>query len=183
MSAELSSTHVEHGGIFKWVSLAFGESFGFAIWLQWINTLIWFPTVLSFLAGTLAYLVNPLLAHDKIYLILVICGTFWLLTLINLWGLKISGWVATVATIVGMYIPMFLVFALAVLWIILGKPLQLHLTMHNLLPSFSHSQSWIALTAIITSYLGMELATVHVKSTSDPQKCSQSHCLIRLFLF
>jgi len=171
VSAELSSTHLEHGGIYKWVSLAFGESFGFfAIWLQWINTMIWFPTVLSFLAGTLAYLVDPALAHNKLYLILVICGTFWLVTLINLWGLKTSGWVATVATIVGMYIPMFLVFALAMLWIILGKPLQLHLTVHNLLPSFSHSKSWIALTAIITSYLGMELATVHVKSTNNSQK-------------
>src|ERR1700760_1231064 len=50
VSAELSSTWTEKSGIYYWTKLAFGEKTGFvAIWLQWINTMVWFPTILSFL--------------------------------------------------------------------------------------------------------------------------------------
>src|ERR1700741_5350973 len=44
ISAELSSTwSEEEGGIYSWVKHAFGENIAFfTIWLQWINTLVWY---------------------------------------------------------------------------------------------------------------------------------------------
>src|SRR3990167_2950161 len=48
VSAELAS-NIKKGGIYQWTRQAFGEHIGFlAIWLQWINNVIWFPTILSF---------------------------------------------------------------------------------------------------------------------------------------
>jgi len=46
VSAELASnTDNNESGIYQWVRTAFGEHVGFlAIWLQWINNIIWFPT-------------------------------------------------------------------------------------------------------------------------------------------
>src|ERR1700733_814732 len=78
ISAELSSTwSEEEGGIFSWVKHAFGENIAFlTIWLQWINTIVWYPTILSFIAGTIAYLINPELAQNKYYLISVILIIF-----------------------------------------------------------------------------------------------------------
>src|SRR5438874_961927 len=58
VSAELASTHDEKSGIFHWVTDAFGEKAGFlAVWLQWITNLVWFPTILSFIAGVITYLI------------------------------------------------------------------------------------------------------------------------------
>lgn len=171
VSAELSSSRTREGGIYSWVRVGLGDKLGFlAIWLQWINTMVWYPSILSFIAGTLVYFLNPELAQNKLYLIAVILGTFWLMTFVNLKGLKTSARFATFTTILGLIIPMFLIIGLALLWIITGKPSHLHLTGHNMLPTFNHSQSWISLTAIMAAFLGMELATVHVRNVEHPQK-------------
>src|SRR5476651_2430217 len=63
VAAELSSASTDKSGIFHWVKAAFGEKAAFlAIWLQWITNLVWFPTILSFIAGLIAYLFDPNLA-------------------------------------------------------------------------------------------------------------------------
>ncbi|MDF2940140.1 MAG: gadC [Gammaproteobacteria bacterium] len=171
VSAELSSSFPEHGGIYQWVKLAFGEKIAFlSIWLQWINTMVWFPSILSFIAGTLAYLINPALADNKAYLISVILIVFWGLTLLNLKGLHVSAKFSKLCTIIGTLIPMGLIIILAVIWLFLGKPIQLHFTHENLLPNLHTSDNWVALIAIMTAFLGMELVTVHVKEVKDPHK-------------
>ncbi|MCH9755669.1 MAG: APC family permease [Gammaproteobacteria bacterium] len=172
ISAELASTWPEEeGGVYSWVKHAFGETMAFfTIWLQWINTLVWYPTILSFIAGTLAYLVNPELAHNKIYLISVILIVFWSLTLIGLKGLKASAAFASFCAIVGMIIPMGVIIVLAIIWLFQGHPLAIDLSPHNLIPHWGDTQSWASLTAIVTSFLGMELAAVHVRNVKNPQK-------------
>jgi len=171
VSAELASAWTSRGGVYHWVKLAFGEKLGFlAIWLQWINTMVWFPTILSFIASTAAYLINPELAQNKFYLVSVILITFWSLTIVNLKGIHISARVANVCALVGLVLPMILIVALAIIWIVSGKPLQIDLNINTLIPTFHHSENWISLTAIMAAFLGMELATVHVKDVNDPQK-------------
>jgi len=170
VSAELSTTWTKEGGIYHWVRKAFGEKVAFmAIWLQWVNTMVWYPTILSFIAGTAAFLINPALAENKIYLVSIILGVFWVLTIVNLKGLKTSARFASVCGVIGMIIPMILIIVLAVIWVFLGKPLQLHIDAHNIIPHFGHMNSWISLTAIMTAFLGMELATVHVRHIKDAQ--------------
>lgn len=171
VSAELASAWTSKGGIYNWVKLAFGEKLGFlAVWLQWINTMVWFPTILSFIAGTAAYLINPALAQNKIYLVSVILVTFWTLTFLNLKGLHVSAKFTSFCAIAGMLMPMALIIVLAIIWWISGKPLQIQFNAENILPSFGKSDNWVSLTAIMTSFLGLELATVHVKETHNPQK-------------
>jgi len=171
VSAAFASNSTEKSGIFYWVKQAFGEKWGFlAIWLQWINTMVWFPTILSFIAGTAAYLINPALVQNKLYLVIVITSVIWLLTLINLKGVQTSAKFAHFCALIGMVVPMLFIIALAVVWVILGKPMQVTFTHVDILPSLNHSENWISLTAIMTAFLGMELATVHVKEVNNPQK-------------
>lgn len=171
VSAELSSTwSEEQGGIYSWVQHAFGDYLAFfAIWLQWINTLVWYPTILSFIAGTIAYLINPELAHNKYYLIAVILIIFWSLTLIGTRGLHASAAFASFCAVAGMIIPMGFIIVLAVIWVIQGQPIAIDLSMKHLIPQWTDSQSWVSLTAIMTSFLGMELAAVHVRDVKNPQ--------------
>jgi glutamate:GABA antiporter len=171
VSAELSSHSPEKSGIFHWVHLAFGKKAGFlAIWLQWINTVAWLPTVLSFVAGTAAYFLHPALAQNKYYLVSVVLITFWSLTWLNLKGLHFSAKFSSICAVIGMIIPMILIVGLAAVWLFLGNPSQIHFTKMDIVPSFHHSENWISLTAIMTAFLGMELATVHVKEIKRPQK-------------
>ena len=173
VSAQLSSLSHEHGGIYHWTNLALGPKFGLlAVWLQWINTLVWFPSILSFVAGTAAYFFNPQLAENKTYLISVILIVFWGMTLINLSGIHRSAKLASIGTLLGAVIPILLMIGLAITWILLGYPLQIHFHLNNLLPTLHGSESWSslgALTGIMTSFLGVELATVHISEVNNPK--------------
>ncbi len=184
VSAELSAAWVEEeAGIFHWLDLAFGETFAFiGIWLQWINTLVWYPTILSFIAGTAAYLINPELANNKYYLISVIIITFWIMTLVNLNGLKTSARFASVCALLGMILPMLMIISFGVYWIVAGNNLQLNFTFANMMPNLSSSESWVSLTAIMTSFLGMELAAVHIKQVRQPQKTFPKAILISVLI-
>ncbi len=171
VSAELASSWTDRGGICHWVKLAFGDRCAFmAIWLQWIANLVWFPTILSFLAGVIAYLINPELVHSKLYVISTILIIFWSLTLLNLKGIHVSAKFISFCTIAGMAIPMALIIGLGIAWVFLGHPLQVSFTAATLWPSFSHIDSWVSLTAIMTAFAGMELSAVHVKEINNPQK-------------
>lgn len=172
VSAELASSwSEEEGGIYSWVKHAFGENVAFfTIWLQWINTLVWYPTILSFIAGTLAYLINPELAQNKYYLISIILIIFWSLTCVGLSGLRASASFAGFCAIFGMILPMGFIILLAFIWLLKGNPIAIDMGLSHLLPQWKDSQSWVSLTAIMTSFLGMELAAVHVRNVNNPQK-------------
>lgn len=172
VSAELSSTWSdEEGGVYSWVRHAFGHNWAFfTIWLQWINTMVWYPTILSFIAGIIAFLINPELAHNKLYLISIILVIFWSLTFLGLAGLKASAAFASFCAITGMIIPMGIIIILAIIWLLSGHPLAISLSWNHLIPHLSDTHSWISLTAIMTSFLGMELAAVHVRNVKDPQR-------------
>jgi amino acid transporter len=55
ISAELGGAFADRrGGIYTWVAEAFGTRWGFlAIWLQWIQNVVWYPVALTFGAAAL----------------------------------------------------------------------------------------------------------------------------------
>lgn len=171
VSAELASCRKNHAGVYTWVKEAFGERFGFlAVWFQWIENVIWYPTILSFVAGTIAYLLSPDLASNKLFLIVVILCSFWGVTLINLMGIKTSALFSNFCAVVGLIIPMILIIALGVTWLVSDEPIQLHFTAKSMLPQFGQGEMWVAMTGIILSFCGMEIATVHAADVKDPQR-------------
>lgn len=171
ISAELSATYPERSGVYHWVSHAFGERLGFlTVWLQWINTLVWFPTILSFIVGTAAYLINPALIENKIYLVTAILIIFWTMTLLNLKGVQTSTRIANIFVTIGVFFPMMLIIVLAFIYLLQGKALQIEFSYHALLPSLFSISNWISLTAIMTAFLGIELSAVHIKNIDNPQR-------------
>lgn len=168
---ELAATWPVAGGIYTWVKKAFGKRVGFmAIWFQWIENIIWYPTILSFAAATIGYLISPTLADNKIFLISVIIATFWGITIINLMGLRLSVILANVCTISGLLLPMIIIIGLGMSWLFAGKPLQIDLSLSHLLPNFSDPKIWVALTGIIMSFCGTEIATIHAEDVRTPHK-------------
>lgn len=185
VSAELSAAFPEKGGVYHWVNKAFGKKWAMtAIWLQWINTMVWYPTMLSFVAGTLAYLVSPELAQNKVYLISCILIIFWGLTLINLRGIHISALFNNIFATIGTILPMIFLIVLGAIWIFSGQKLQIKLNTADLIPPLTESTSWVSLIAIMASFLGMELSGVHVTDIQNPQKnFPRAISLAALFIF
>lgn len=171
IAAELSAAFPTKGGVYHWMTRAFGDKIGMlAIWLQWINTMVWYPTILSFIAGTAAYLIDPSLAANKYYLITFTLSVFWGLTIMSFFGIETSAKVNSLCGLVGTMIPMLLLILLGIVWLCMGNRPAIHFTWDTLFPSFQSGTNWLSLTAIMAAFLGIELAGVHVNDIKDPQR-------------
>lgn len=70
VGAELGSAFASKGGgVYTWVKEAFNKHMGFtAIFLQWIQNVVWYPTVLGFAAASIAYMIGmPDLAQNGLF--------------------------------------------------------------------------------------------------------------------
>jgi glutamate:GABA antiporter len=169
VSTELATTF--DGGIYHWVKEAFGKKCGFlAIWFQWVENIIWYPTLLSFIAGTMAYLISPSLAQNKFYLIGVIISVFWTVSLFNLAGIKASAKLSTICGVIGLVFPMLLIITLGIDFVLSGQPLQIHFTKTDLFPNWTDPNLLVSLTAVVLCFCGMEIATVHKQDVKNPEK-------------
>lgn len=171
VSAELATGWPEMGGVYVWVKEAFGHRVGFlAVWLQWVENVIWYPTILSFVAGTLAYAFHPGLATHKLYTFVLILVVFWTLTLLNLKGIRFSGWISTYGFILGTIIPGVLIIGLGLAWWFQGKPIQFDVSVRSFFPDLSKLSELALLAGLLLSLAGMEMPAVHANDVDNPQK-------------
>ena len=171
VSAELATTfHETTGGVFKWVEEAFGPRWGFlAIWTQFIENVIWFPTGLSFAVATFAYIFNPSLANHKGYVSFMVILIFWLATIVNLKGMKASGLISSIGAILGTLIPGALIIFLGFIWWTLGKPIEVSMTAKTFFPEISLG-NLVFTAGILFSFAGIEMSAVHAKEVQNPNK-------------
>jgi amino acid transporter len=71
---------------------------------------------------------------------------------------------------IGLVIPMILLISMGSIWYFSGHPLEIHLTLHNMLPNLSHLSVWVTMQGVLISLCGIELATVHAKDTINPRR-------------
>lgn len=171
VSAELATGWPVGGGVYRWVKEAFGGRLGFvAIWLQWIQNVIWYPTILAFGAGALAYLfMNPALANNKLFNVIVILGVYWGATLMNFRGMKTSGRLTTAGVIGGTIFPGILIIGLGLAWWIKGNPLEFTFTSDSVLPNFSNFDNIAFLAGVVLLFAGMEVSAVHALEVKNPK--------------
>ena len=89
VGAELGSAFASKGGgVYTWVKDAFNKHLGFtAIFLQWIQNVVWYPTVLGFAAASIAYMIGmPGLAQNGLFVGLFSIAMYWCATLVTLRG-------------------------------------------------------------------------------------------------
>lgn len=176
VAAELAAMFQDkQGGVFRWVGEAFGKRMGFlAIWLQWVESTIWYPTVLTFGAVSLAFIgsndtKDMMLASNKFYTLIVVLLIYWIATYISLKGL---GWVSKVAKIgglVGTIIPAFLLMVLAVMYLASGGTSQMDFG-GSFFPDITKLDNLVLASGIFLFYAGMEMTGIHVKDMNNPAK-------------
>ena len=174
VAAELADMFQDkQGGVFRWVGEAFGKKWGFlAIWLQWIESTIWYPTVLTFGAVSIAFIGmndahDMILASNKYYTLLVVLIIYWLATFISLKGLGWVGKVAKIGGLIGTIIPASLLIVLGIAYLVMGG--HSNLDFHgNFFPDFSKFDNLVLAASIFLFYAGMEMGGIHVKEVENP---------------
>ena len=176
VAAELAAMFKDkQGGVFRWVGEAFGKKWGFlAIWLQWIESTIWYPTVLTFGAVAIAFIGmdqshDMALASNKLYSLVVVLLIYWTATFISLKGM---GWVAKVARIgglVGTIIPAALLVVLGIVYLATGGVSQMDFH-GSFFPDLTNMNNLVLASGIFLFYAGMEMSGIHVTDMENPAK-------------
>jgi amino acid transporter len=173
VSAELATGWPEEGGVYVWVKEAFGERWGFAaIWLQWFQMTIGFIGILTFIAGTAAYLFLPSLADSKLFIFLVIVAVWWIATLLNLRGLKTYARLTTLFVILGAFIPMLALIVGGAFYLLHGHPSLIPLvpSVRDLIPRFSSVGDLALLITFVFFFIGIEVSAAHANDMKNPNR-------------
>ncbi len=176
VAAELAAMFSDkQGGVFRWVGEAFGTRTGFlAIWLQWIESTIWYPTVLTFGAVSFAFIgLNQAydmdMASNKMFTLVVVLAIYWVATFIALKGL---GWVGKISKwggLIGTIIPAGLLIVLGVFYLATGGHNNLDMS-QSFFPDLTKLDNVVLASSIFLFYAGMEMMGIHVMEVDNPSK-------------
>jgi len=189
VSAELGGAFGDKGGgVYTWVKEAFGARWGFvAIWLQWIQNVVWYPTVLAFSAAAIAYVVGrPGLANNGPFVGVFCIAAYWAATFISLRGVDAIAKVTSWTFLVGTVLPGVVIMILAVIWIAQGNPIaMLHPAASDAasvmsmagghphpryFPNISGMGDIAFLAGIILLFAGVEVHAVHANEMAEPKR-------------
>src|SRR3954453_7474497 len=169
VSAELASGW--SGGVYKWVSEGISKPMGFlAVWCQFAMTIFYYPSLLGFVASTLAYVINPDLASNGIWTALIIMVCYWTGVWVSARGTKGVAGLASSGLIIGTLIPGVVLVTLGVVFLGQGNASAAPMTADHLLPEWAGLASLVLIVNNFLSYSGMEMNAVHVGSLRDPAK-------------
>ncbi|MBE6217202.1 MAG: amino acid permease [Bacteroidales bacterium] len=176
VAAELAAMFADkQGGVFRWIGEAFGPKVGFlAIWLQWIESTIWYPTVLTFGAVSFAYIglngaSDAVLASNKVFTLVTVLAIYWAATFIALKGL---GWVGKISKwggLIGTIIPASLLIVLGIIYIATGGHNYMDMS-QSFFPDLTKMDNLVLASSIFLFYAGMEMMGVHVMDVDNPSK-------------
>lgn len=158
--AEAGSRFEGTGGAALYAHHAFGRFAGFEVgWMLWVVRVTSWASVVNGLADALGYYWPLLRAGTTRYAL--ISGIIFVLTAVNMRGIKLSAWVVNALT-VGKLVPL-------TLFILLGLP---HVAWGSLVPGaplLSHPISAPALY-LIFAYGGYEVVPVPAGEAKDPRR-------------
>lgn len=185
------------GGVYVWVREALGNRWGFvAVWLQWIQNVVWYPVQLAFVAAAAGFIFGrDTLGNSGLYTAIAILVFYWISTAVALAGNNLFAKVGSLGGWIGTIIPGALLIILGIAWMVTKQPSQTPLTFAALNPLTSSASSggsstgflaFLAPLVLVVSnflaYAGMEVNAVHVNEMDNPGKQYPKAILIATLL-
>jgi amino acid transporter len=168
--AELGAQFPTQGGIYIWISQAFGVRTGFlASWLEWLNNTLYVTLLLCFMVVICNHICGhvfhtALTGLQQLALMLLF---LWGTTVLNFFPLKYSSLFSGLGTILGSVIPAIVLIGLGAYS--LANAQSYLRTPTTLLPSFSlNNAAKFSLTTSI--FTGIEATSYYIPNTKNPRK-------------
>lgn len=161
-----------NGGVFVWVREAMGPRWGFqAIWLQWIQNVVWFPVQLAFIAASITFVfADQKLAGSGLCTATVILVLYWASTALTLRGGNLFAKVGSWGGLIGTLAPGLLLIVLGACWIGTGRQSQVPLRWGDTVPPFTGLASLVLIVSNFLACAGMEFNAVHANDMRNPGK-------------
>jgi glutamate:GABA antiporter len=188
VSAELGTTYAnEGGGIYTWVKEAYNKRTGFiAVFLQWIQNVVWYPTTLAFGAAAISYIIGkPELATDGKFIGTFSILIYWLSTWISLKKTSVVSKISSTGFLYGTIIPLVVLIVVAAIWATNGNSIAFNhipasqteiavvvdgITKPRFIPHLTKLNNIVFLSTIVLLFAGIEALAVHASELKDPKK-------------
>lgn len=171
---ELATGWPKDGGIFVWVAEAYGPRIG------WISTVcflfscvVFFPMMLQFgFAAVKGNILSEELASNKAFIGIGSTVIFWILTLINIRGLKFTNIVNSLSVYLGIFIPAAIIGLVAIYWVLSGHPMQTDYTSDaaKFIPDFSKLSYIVLASSAMFAFAGLEVTGMVAGRMKNPQR-------------
>ncbi len=160
--ATLGRAYPQTGGPYVYVRKAFGDFMGFqTAWSYWINAWVGNAAIAIAFAGYLAVFWGD--ASTNWIAATLAIGMVWLLTFVNILGVKEAGWIQVVTTVLK-FVPL----------LVIGVVGLFFMDTANFEPfTLSSGFDWgISAAALLTlwAFIGLESATVPAEEVKDPER-------------
>lgn len=157
---ELSDIDPGAGGIYRWVSRAFGPRHALmAGWGYWVNNLLYYPSLLVTTAAIAAYAGGPrfvYLQDNTLFVGAVSLAGLWIAVGLNVVGLRVGKWLQNVGGH-GAWVPALLFVGLAA-WSLVERGSATRFTTGHLLPAKFDFQLVNFFATMTFAFAGLELA-------------------------
>ncbi|MBV7391849.1 APC family permease [Enterococcus sp. ALS3] len=166
IASELGTTYIGDGGIYDWVTKAFGHRWGSRVsWYYWINYPLWLASLAVICPGlisTITVVQFPTVGAVIIELIFI-----WLIVWISFYPVSDSIWILNGAAVIKMLLAL-LIGGLG-LYVAFTRGMANEFTLGSLLPSFD-LKSLSFISVIIFNLLGFEVITTFADDMENPKK-------------
>ena len=167
VAAELASGW--QGGVYNWVREGVSAPMGLlAVWCEFAQTIFYYPALLAYVAGTLAYVIDPSLAANGVYNAVVIIVLFWGGVLISSRGVGLVAKLSSSGTLIGTLIPGAILVVLGIAYLLQGNHSAAPMNTHHLLPAWTGIASVVLVVNSFFTYAGIEVNAVHVDALRNP---------------
>ena len=169
VAAELASGW--EGGVYNWVREGISAPMGLlAVWCEFAQTIFYYPALLAFVAGTLAYVFDPGLASNGVYTAVVIIVLFWGGVLVCSRGQALVARLGSGGTVLGTLIPAVILVALGVAYLVQPNHPAAPMTARHILPAWTGLGSIVLIVNSFFTYAGVEVNAVHVDELRNPAR-------------
>ena len=170
VATELGTAWQREGGVYVWVSEAFGPRAGFvATWLQWFQNVIFWTVILTSSAAMIALAFGwEAGIENRLFGAVVVVGTIWLITALTLVGLRSSGALGTLGSIAGTIVPGLGLIAFAAIYLIDGNPSNLTGSSAELIPNLGDPGNLTFGISTIVIFAGVEVMATRMGQIRDP---------------
>ena len=165
ISAEMSCSYPEQGGIYAWVKTAYGSRWAArASWGYWVNTAVWIPAIAILFAGIFKQMFIPDLSlYGQVAIGITLT---WVTVAVNIVSLDIGRFIPDTGAVFKILI--FLVLIVGAFNYVGEHGMANEFSMAALKPDWQASFQYIP--AIIYGMLGFELVSASSKEMKDPAR-------------